>query len=253
MIHITGDTHADFRFRFNSENFPEQKKMTKEDFLLICGDFGGVWEPKESKNEKWWLDWFETRPYTTLFIDGNHENHEQLATYPVKEWNGGRVHVIRPHVLHLMRGQVFTIQEKSFFTFGGAQSHDVRGGILEPDDPDFAGKLHEARRSGLPFRINHVSWWAQEMPSEEEMAEGLKNLAAHNNTVDFIVTHCCATSTQSKLDPFGLLYKPDAATEYLEQIHSSVNYGKWYFGHYHDNRIVTDKEILLYEQIIRVI
>ena len=57
MIYIIGDTHAEFKYRFNTENFPEQKEMTKDDFVIICGDFGGVWEvQKESKEEKYWLD-----------------------------------------------------------------------------------------------------------------------------------------------------------------------------------------------------
>ncbi len=252
MIFVTGDTHGDFKSRFNSEAFPEQKQMTKEDYLIICGDFGGIWETGgESKTEKWWLDWFDSRPFTTLFIDGNHENHERLATYPVKEWNGGKVHEIRGSVLHLMRGQVFTLQGKTFFAFGGAASHDIDGGILEPDDPDYKVNLRIAMQGTLPFRINHVSWWKEEMPSAEEMEEGLRNLAAHNNTVDFIVTHCCSSSTQAFLG--GSFYKPDAATTYLEQIKNTVSYKKWFFGHYHDNRNVFDKELLLYEQLVRVV
>ena len=39
MIYITGDCHADFT-RFNTENFPEQAEMTKDDYVIICGDFG---------------------------------------------------------------------------------------------------------------------------------------------------------------------------------------------------------------------
>ena len=76
MIYITGDTHADFKGRFSTQNFPQQKEMTKDDYLIICGDFGGVWDAGgESKTEKWWLDWFEERNYTLLFVDGNHENY----------------------------------------------------------------------------------------------------------------------------------------------------------------------------------
>ena len=141
MIYITGDTHADFEHRFNTDNFPEQREMTKDDYVVICGDFGGVWDIGwESKKEKYWLDWFERRSYTLLFIDGNHENFDRLNGYPVMEWHGGKVHVLRPHVLHLMRGQVFEIDEKKIFTFGGASSHDITGGILETDDPDFKKK-----------------------------------------------------------------------------------------------------------------
>ena len=44
MIYITGDTHGEFKYRFNTENFPEQREMTKDDYVIICGDFGGVWD-----------------------------------------------------------------------------------------------------------------------------------------------------------------------------------------------------------------
>ncbi|WP_368041519.1 metallophosphoesterase family protein [Bittarella massiliensis (ex Durand et al. 2017)] len=77
MIFITGDTHGDFT-RFSSENFPEQKRMNKEDFVIICGDFGGLWDG--TRKEHYWLDWLENKPFTTLFVSGNHENYDLLST-----------------------------------------------------------------------------------------------------------------------------------------------------------------------------
>ena len=69
MIYVTGDTHGDFR-RFSTDIFPEQKEMTKEDFVIICGDFGGIWcqedNRKAMKNENYWLDWLDQKPFTTL-------------------------------------------------------------------------------------------------------------------------------------------------------------------------------------------
>lgn len=251
MIFITGDTHADFKHRFNTENFPEQKEMTKADYVIICGDFGGIWNfAEESKHEQHWLDWFESRNYTLLFIDGNHENFDRIRLYPQKEWHGGRVHEIRPHVLHLMRGQIFEIDGKSIFTFGGASSHDIQGGILDPDDPDFMEKRKRLNHGFLPYRIKHYSWWEDELPSQAEMDEGIKNLKKHNNQVDFIVTHCCASSTQELLR-HGV-YKSDRLTDYFETIRQKVTFKKWFFGHYHDNLNVNEKETLIYEQLIRV-
>ena len=168
----------------------------------------------------------------------------------IRSKNGGKVHKIRPSVIHLMRGQVFEIDGKSIFAFGGASSHDIAGGILEPDDPDFKKKKKELDRGWYPYRINHVSWWKQELPSEEEMQEGIENLAAHDNKVDFIVTHCCASSTQTLLG--GGLYKTDILTEYHEKIRQNTRFKKWFFGHYHDNRNVNIEEILIYEQMIRI-
>ena len=250
MIFITGDCHSDF-VRFNIENFPEQNEMTKDDCVIICGDFGGVWNvDEESKRESWWMDWLEERPFTTLFVDGNHENFDRLYGYPVERWKGGKVHRIRSSVIHLMRGQVFQIEGKKIFTFGGANSHDISGGIQEPDDPNFKAKKKELDRRWLPYRINHVSWWAQELPSETEMKEGLNNLEANGNHVDFIVSHCCSSSTQALFG--GGLFTPDVLTDYLEQIRQTVKYKKWFFGHYHDNKNVNAEEILLYDQIIRI-
>ena len=100
-IYITGDTHGDFT-RFKEELFPEQANMTKDDYVMICGDFGGVWDGSEE--EQRWLDWLEERPFTTLFISGNHENFDLLAEYPRSQWNGGEVQRIRPSVIHLLRG-----------------------------------------------------------------------------------------------------------------------------------------------------
>ena len=51
MIFVTGDTHGDF-YRFSLEEFPEQKEMTRDDTMIICGDFGGVWCGDERDNEE---------------------------------------------------------------------------------------------------------------------------------------------------------------------------------------------------------
>lgn len=250
MIYVTGDCHQNFR-KFNTKIFPEQKEMTKEDYVIICGDFGGVWNKEvENKEEKHLLDWLEEKPFTTLFVDGNHENFDRLYSYPVELWHGGKVHKIRPSVIHLMRGQIYEIDGKSFFTFGGASSHDIESGILDPEDPDFKERKKWLDREWHSYRVNHITWWAQELPSEEEMQEGRANLAAHDNQVDFIVTHCCATSTQMLIDEQKL--KPDIETDYLEEIKRTIQFKKWFFGHYHDNRNVSKKEILIYEQFVRI-
>ena len=251
MIYITGDCHQNFE-RFNTSIFPEQNEMTKEDYVIICGDFGGVWDKDpENKNEKMLLDWLDCKSYTTLFVDGNHENFDRLSSYPEEEWHGGRVHKIRESVVHLMRGQIFDIEGAHFFTFGGAASHDIEGGILEPGEPAFKKKKRILDRGFLPYRINHVSWWEQELPTDNEMEEGRRNLAAYHHEVDFIVTHCCSSSTQALLG--GGLYKPDMLTKYLEEIRQTTKFKKWFFGHYHDNKNVNTEEILLYEQIIRIL
>lgn len=255
MIYITGDTHGDFR-RFSTDIFPEQKEMTKDDFVIICGDFGGIWcqevNRKALRNENYWLDWLDKKPFTTLFVDGNHENFLRLNSFPEKEWNGGVIHAIRPSVFHLMRGEVFNIQNKIFFTFGGASSHDISDGILDYYDPDWRQKAQKLDKAGrYMYRVKGLSWWPEEIPSREEMRKGLKNLENINNEVDFIITHCGASSSIA-LYSHGC-YKPDVFTDYLEGIRQKIKFKKWIMGHYHDNHAINDKELIIYEQIVRIV
>ena len=61
--------------------------------MIICGDFGGLWDG--GQKDQHWLDWLAEKPFTTLFVDGNHENFDLLNALPEKEWHGGRVHEVR--------------------------------------------------------------------------------------------------------------------------------------------------------------
>lgn len=252
MVFVTGDTHGKWIHRLNMESFPEQREMTKDDYVIICGDFG-LWD--NLKEEKYNLDWLENRSFTTLFVSGNHENYDILDSLPVEEWHGGKVNFIRPSVIHLMRGQVFDIEGCSFFTFGGASSHDISAGILEPDDPDFKRKKKELDKDPFAlYRINHVSWWERELPSEEEMLEGLKNLEKHNNKVDYIVTHSPYAELVAYLDGGAGIYTQDVLTEYLQKIKEIVEYKHFLFGHMHLNQTFHwDKSSCIYEQIVRIL
>lgn len=250
-IYITGDCHGDM-YRFNTHCFPEQRNMTKDDIVIICGDFGLVWDyTGEGASEAYWLKWLEEKPFTTVFVCGNHENFNRLYSYPVKEWHGGKVHVIRPSVLHLMRGEVYDIEGLKFFAFGGASSHDIRDGIIEYDED---GKWRETARKwsnqGKMFRIKNVSWWERELPTEKEMQNGIDNLKRCGNKVDYIVTHSPSASVIALLGRG--LYDQDVLTKYLEDIRSNTEYKKHFCGHMHINKAVNDKDILLYEQIVRI-
>ena len=135
MIFITGDTHGSF-LRFNTSSFPEQKELSKDDCVIVCGDFGGIWQQKAGKEEAYWLNWLREKQFTLLFVDGNHENFTRLNSdeFETVDFCGGKAQKIRDGIYRLLRGQVYEIQEKRFFTFGGASSHDVADGILDPSE-----------------------------------------------------------------------------------------------------------------------
>ena len=254
MIYITGDTHSDFR-RFQKSIFPEQKEMTKEEYGILAGDFGGVWyevnEKVHRKAEDYILDELDNRSFTTLFVPGNHENYARLMSdeFPLKEWNGGMVKEIRPSILMLMRGEMYEIHGAKFFAFGGASSHDITDGILDGADPDWKTKALQLQRRGKYFfRIKGISWWEEELPTEEEMRHGLDVLNQNDWKTDFVITHCAPSSTQALLG----FHDNNVLTKYLEEIRQKLTYKRWFFGHYHDNRQVNAQDILLYEQLVRV-
>ena len=210
-IFITGDTHGMIDWeKLNTTRFPEQKNLTKDDYLIILGDFGGIWG--DEGEDRYIIKTYEKRNFTTLFIDGNHENHDLLDGYPVEEWHGGKIHKISNSVFHLMRGQVFEIDGKTFFTMGGAESTDKM------------------------YRKEGKSWWAREMPSTEEYEEAVANLEKHSGKVDYILTHCAPEMTLSALNmPYVYYRSSNELTKFFDTLAQTVQFNDWYFGHYHFN------------------
>ena len=246
-IIVTGDIHGNPFQRLNLENFPEGKTFTKEDYVIILGDFGLVWD--DSAMEHSCLDWLENKPWTTLFIDGNHENYDLLNKFPIEEWGGGRVQKIRSSVIHLLRGEVYDIGGYKFLAMGGARSHDIQDGVLEVGDP----RIKIWKKDDFKFfRINHISWWEEEIPNEKERKNALKNLAENDYKIDYILTHEAPSSDVVLMD--HLLYHPDEYSKWLEmEIRQKVKYKKWFFGHYHLNLDVNEKETCLFERRIRIV
>lgn len=107
-----------------------------------------------------------------------------------------------------------------------------------------------AKLRELPFRILGEDWWKQELPTEEEMEEGIRNLESMEYKVDYIITHCASNEMQRILKKSRYLYGEDDLTDYLQMIEEKVQYKHWYFGHYHDDIGVDEKHTLLYTQII---
>lgn len=285
-LFITGDTHGHkhsgfdgYSNRFNRNSFVEQTALTREDVVLIAGDFGGVWEfdgrytkasvkwlrktiqtdnhgrpmpHGESVEEANWLDWLEKKSFTTVFCGGNHENYDRLEmAYPEVDFCGGRAHRIREHVYHLMNGYIFTLAGKRVFVFGGASCHDIKDGILDPDEfptkKMFQTEQKWMKRRGLWFREQYISWWEHEIPVEADMERGSKTLEQAGWNVDLVVTHCLPTGIQGLL---GDDYKPDRLTDYLEDIRSRLCFDYWICGHYHNNLRIGQKYLVLYEMIL---
>lgn len=224
MIYVTGDTHGleDFyKLHIFAGQHPE---LTKDDYVIIAGDFGGVWS-EQTLTES--LRYYTHLPFTVLFVDGNHENFDIINAYPVETWKGGKVHKIKPDVIHLMRGQVFEIEGKTIFTFGGATSIDKM------------------------YRTEGRSWWRQELPTFEELDEGVANLKRYGNKVDYIITHSCSERAFAYPAISKNVVKFNChEVQMLSYIDDIASFGHWYFGHFHTDAQLGGKYTALYDRVV---
>lgn len=215
MIYVTGDTHGDIN------RFKAMRKLRRGDTLIICGDFGFFWD--DSRKERAVLRKLARKKYTVAFIDGCHENFDILERFPVTEWNGGKARIINGNIVHLMRGQVYTIEGKKIFTFGGGHSQDFE------------------------FRNEGTKWWKREQPTHEEIREAIKNLEEHENCVDYIITHEPPVSLKECLN-VDVLQRLEVHA-FFEDIIKACTFRKWFFGKCHIDKHIPIKFYAVFNNV----
>ena len=216
MVYICGDTHNIIDIdKLDVESWEDGAFLTKNDYLIVAGDFGLIWDLQQSKREQELIEWYNSKPWTTLFIDGNHENFNRLFSdeFPEIEMFGSKVKKISDSIFYLQRGNIYTIDRMTFFTFGGGQSIDKNR------------------------RHPNVSWWPQEIPDYEETNHAIQSLLSVQNCVDVIITHTCSNESFEELaNHFDFSYKSDSEKslkDFFSWVQENVSYAKWYFGHFH--------------------
>lgn len=227
MVFVTGDTHypIDSAKLFKNKHEFVRSRLTRKDYLIVLGDFGLFWTLGSQKNLAA-IEKVQRLEYTLLFVDGNHENFDWLEKFPVIDKFGGKARCCGENIFHLMRGEIYTIEDRQFFVCGGAASVDKQ------------------------FRYPHISWWPQEDISGPEERKAIETLDNANGRVDFILTHTCPESII--LPMLGVPYIQDTTSKFLETVKERLPSAPWYFGHWH-----TDKDWgrfhAMYNRILRVI
>ena len=84
---------------------------------------------------------------------------------------------------------------------------------------------------------------------DKEYREAVLNLQAHDNAVDYVITHCAPDSIQWEIASY---YEIDKLNEFLEAVKNEIGYKHWYFGHYHLNEDIDDKHTCVFDKIIQV-
>lgn len=223
-VFVTGDKHRTFVPLFG---LAEKQELRETDILIIAGDAGYVWD-KDYPHDVESLE--QVFPGIIAFIDGNHENHQILNSFPVSRWMGGNIHRIGARVFHLMRGEVYSIYGRNYFVFGGARSVDK-----------------DRRKEG-------VSWWREEEPSPEEMAYGREQLERYRDEIDFVITHetpLFARGHISRQKPIDGDYRlPEVLEEWYRRMEGAPRFKKWYFGHMHVDQKIAPNLMGLHHLIL---
>lgn len=218
MLYFTGDMHGNIG-RFHDKPF---KRLRKGDTLVICGDFGFLWEGTDAEKKR--VAWIAKRKYCVLFVDGKHENFDLLAEYPVVEFSGGRARHLGGNLYQLLRGEVFTLEGKKLFAFGGGESADKE------------------------FRVAQGKWWEEELPTYREMENAVEALAKVENRVDYIITHeppaIAKTLSSERSDSINTL---DA---FFDELCREVSFTRWFFGSVHQNKRLSSRYYALFDDVI---
>jgi predicted phosphodiesterase len=229
-VFVTGDTHGNTvneMSRFSSKKFKEGNVLTKKDVMIILGDFGFVWHNTRTKEEQYWIDWMNNKPWSWAFIDGNHDNIPLLNELPSENAYGGTVGVLADSIVHLRRGFIYTINNKTFFCLGGAMSIDKYR------------------------RTEGVSWWREEEPSYAEVDQSLISLGKNEFTVDYMLTHDCPSWIGEKIIRNMI---ESSTVKSLDEIFSieELQFRHHYFGHHHIDKVLDKKHTVCYNSIIEV-
>ena len=215
--------------KFTSDSFPLGNALSKDDYVIITGDFGLFYRDPQTPTDKHWLDWLNNKPWTTLFLRGNHDNPHLLETLPVADKFGGKVGIAAESVFFLRDGEVYTIENKTFFVYGGAMSTDKK------------------------WRTAGEDWWADEIPSEETQEYALENLRKHNQKVDYVLTHTAPKRIiVDYIAPHWYVYMEraiDPVAIFLDIVEDTTEFSHWFFGHFHHDEIFEDQFHLLFNDI----
>lgn len=219
MVYITGDIHANIKdFESRSIN-----KLKKGDVLIITGDFGFIWD--NSKTELKNLKKLSKKKFTILFVEGVHENFELLEQYEEAEIFSSKAKKIADNIYCLNRGEIYTIENKTYFCLGG-------GEVEDPIENSGSDPLNQ-----------------KSMPTDEQLQYAVDNLQKANKKVDIIITHEAPASVKR-------LIRRDSNVNdinmFLDTLLHNVRYKKWYFGSLHTDRVLSEQLCCVWQDVIKV-
>lgn len=215
MICIVGDTHGVHEVQKLFSYYDRfEGYISSEDCFIILGDFALPYYPSndfQNERELRVLEELEKLKCKILIIEGNHEYFDYLYKCDEIDMFGSKVGKIRNNIYHLKRGNIYTIEDRTFFTFGGARSIDK------------------------DYQVSKGTWDYREVPSLDELKTAVQNLKKVNYKVDYILTHTAPNLVfKQSVVPIKLIQDfHDPVMDMLDIFYKKVQFRNWYCGHYH--------------------
>lgn len=214
MFFITGDTHREF-YRLHD--------IEKNNMLIILGDAGINYYLDERDNKlKEQLNSYNIKLFC---VQGNHEERpENISTYKEIDMFGGKVFIEEeyPNLIFAKNSELYDIDNKKVLVIGGAYSVDKNYRIIY----------------GYP-------WFKDEQLSKEEMNNILNKYKGQH--IDIVLSHTCPL----KYEPTEVFMKcidqsdvDKSMEKFLDRVEESINYDKWYCGHYHTEKQIDKLEFM---------
>lgn len=148
-IAVAGDWHGDKRWMSKFVRWAASKGVA---CIVHVGDIGFF----QMRDLTFLEDELARLDIVLLWAEGNHENHELIATLPLDD---GGLHFITEHIRHVPRGVVVPINQQRWMFFGGASSIDKE------------------------LRTEGVNWWRGELITPGDV------MRLADDKVDVLITH----------------------------------------------------------------
>lgn len=221
MIYVTGDTYGDMmRLRRCGVH------LKKGDTIIVCGNFGFYCD-KDKLAEKS-LKWLGKQKYTIAFLHGAIDDVSWLTSLPEIDWNGGKAVRASENVYWLPQGEVYEIEGKKLFCFGGGENMDYLGEGYAED------------------------FYSSSLLSDEVKQRAKENLARQNNQVDFFLTHDAPSKLRVIMQQRknGKEMPCTAFHQFLDELWKENRFSGWYFGKYRENHTIAPIYHCVYDAFI---
>ena len=231
---LVSDTHGKVSERISFIN--KEIYSPKETAIIILGDCGLNFYLNEiDKKHKKMLNDMGIKIYC---VRGNHEERPENISSMEIYWDeivGNYVYCEHeyPNIKYFMDGKVYYINGWKTLVIGGAYSVD---------------KWY--RLSRAPKGAKWTGWFKDEQLTIDEMTDIFKKY--NGQFFDYVLTHTCPISWMPKdlfLSNIDQNTVDNTMEIWFEQFKNSIIFDNWKFAHFHDNRRISNKVKMYFDEI----